>query len=511
MDRQKSLEVLKKFIDKKEELLEREKNWLLEVRAHCVLSDAAFLGWCAQTLIMQSSYSSYHESSLAATAAGLPSLLITNFTFDSVYSYLSSPILETPPFPQNAAPVSILDMVPDIPIPHDELAPLVHHIHAGYRCADLLVRLPGHIPIPSFFTEPALPSVEWIDVKTRRMKPDIRERLILPFIKHDILPSTDVNAQRSVIQAPLLVRPHSSGIYTPGGRARLLASIGVPSHLQHTLDTKILIVSFGGQVFRRPNSSRGSCIQSRRSSRQSFLSMSSIKEGSPNNRPRKQDEVLKPLVTNANVRSNSLETLESRIHEPLDFSLHIPSSTFSKDDSPPCTSTRLTTPGHIWIPGAPPASRLPMTPSNSFSGSSIPIVVSTVPPTPIDESDFDVDMIDESLGVDVPRLLPDSSWIAIVCGVSKEQWNTQQDGEGGGDNELPEGFYVAPRDVYMPDLTVIGDVLLGKLVRLSSFKGTGFFMESMIFIGVRNGIRVCRCVYTFCLWCVHNGIYTYYP
>lgn len=59
------------------------------------------------------------------------------------------------------------------------------------------------------------------------------------------------------------------------------------------------------------------------------------------------------------------------------------------------------------------------------------------------------------------RLLPDLSWIAIVCGVSKEQWNaTQKDGS----SELPDGFYVAPRDVYMPDLTAVGDVLLGKLV-----------------------------------------------
>jgi len=56
-------------------------------------------------------------------------------------------------------------------------------------------------------------------------------------------------------------------------------------------------------------------------------------------------------------------------------------------------------------------------------------------------------------------LLPDKTWIAIVCGVSKEQWNT-----GDGDDGLPDGFYVAPKDVYMPDLTAVADVLLGKLV-----------------------------------------------
>ena len=46
------MEVLKKFLDKKDESLERERQWLLEVRAHCVLSDAAFLGWCAWDVVM---------------------------------------------------------------------------------------------------------------------------------------------------------------------------------------------------------------------------------------------------------------------------------------------------------------------------------------------------------------------------------------------------------------------------------------------------------------------------
>jgi hypothetical protein len=45
VDRRKSVEVLKKFLDKKDELLERERQWLLQIKAQCVLSDAAFLGW----------------------------------------------------------------------------------------------------------------------------------------------------------------------------------------------------------------------------------------------------------------------------------------------------------------------------------------------------------------------------------------------------------------------------------------------------------------------------------
>ena len=55
------------------------------------------------------------------------------------------------------------------------------------------------------------------------------------------------------------------------------------------------------------------------------------------------------------------------------------------------------------------------------------------------------------------RILPDESWIAIVCGVSKD-W-----GKEDGAEPLPDNFFVAPRDVFMPDLTAVADVLLGKL------------------------------------------------
>jgi len=69
---------------------------------------------------------------------------------------------------------------------------------------------------------------------------------------------------------------------------------------------------------------------------------------------------------------------------------------------------------------------------------------------------LNITMVAENLEEVVPRLLPNDSWIAVVCGVSKE-WGTEN-GE-----ELPGDFYVAPRDVYMPDLTAVADVLLGKL------------------------------------------------
>jgi len=45
VDRRESLEVLKKFLANKKELLEHESQWLQEVKADCVFTDAAFLAW----------------------------------------------------------------------------------------------------------------------------------------------------------------------------------------------------------------------------------------------------------------------------------------------------------------------------------------------------------------------------------------------------------------------------------------------------------------------------------
>jgi hypothetical protein len=86
-----------------------------------------------------------------------------------------------------------------------------------------------------------------------------------------------------------------------------------------------------------------------------------------------------------------------------------------------------------------------------------------IPATPNGNSNFTLDTMNVQVVGDAEevRLLPDDSWIAIVCGATKEQWLSLDDDE---DSDLPHSFYVAPKDVYMPDLTAIGDVLLGKLV-----------------------------------------------
>ena len=173
-------------------------------------------------------------------------------------------------------------------------------------------------------------------------------------------------------------------------------------------------------------------------------------------------------------------------------------------------SPRLATSSHIFIPGAPPASKHnSLTPTSPQPGSPLSKTVFTtmmIPPsTPgsprggsprpdqgspsftrqssghreksssLSSYHSHFPLVEHPGSIFTPEslitsrnfqpelrgLLPDDSWIAIVCGVSKEQWNAMDEN---GDEGLPEGFYVAPKDVYMPDLTAIADVLLGKLV-----------------------------------------------
>ena len=387
-------------------------------------------------------------NSLSAKAAGLPSILVTNFTFDSVYSYLSTPFVDAGSTPEQI-PNPFEDLVPDIPVPLNILNPLVEQIHAGYRCADLLLLLPGYIPIPSFSTFPALPSQAWVDPLTNKFLPDIIKCLDqLPLLNqlHDPISaplSHQIKKQtlpRRIQLAPLLVRSPTttSSVYTREGRSRLLSSINVPSYLHDPSTTKILVVSFGGQVFHRPSSRQPSRPPSRPPSRGGLA-------GNP-------DLILNPENVTA-------ETVAKKIADkvrPTDTSPQSNASTrYGINIAPedPTISHQLVTSSHICIPGAPPATK-PMNSTSPqqdhFSAFSMNLIV----PSPINDSEEDYFQQEQEID-EGPRLLPDASWIAIVCGASNPR-----DSE----SELPDGFFIAPRDVYMPDLTAIADVLLGKLV-----------------------------------------------
>ncbi|KAF7312622.1 hypothetical protein MIND_00276300 [Mycena indigotica] len=432
VDRERSVVVLKAFLEAKAQILAHEMCWLKNVGADCVLSDAAFIG-C-----------------LAANQIGIPSILVTNFTFDSVYSYLTSAIIDSPTEESHESHHQLHALVPDKPVPEEVLRPLVEQICTGYRCADLLLRLPGYIPIPSFFLRPPLPSSNWVDPLTNRFRDDVFASLTQSF--HDQLhpsipyPSSILSPKpkppRQVIPIPLLVRPRSHSISTHTGRSTLLSSIGIPHYLHDPSKTKILVVSFGGQVFRRPNGSK-----------------SGSTSPTPAHSPRQSKDLSIQQGTvgreHSKLLASKLDSLRfPRIASPFNFHVHEREYALSVSDS-------LATASHLWIPGAPPVSKpVPMRDGAGFTTST-----SSDDDTD-DEVYFDAEEeirdddqeLEEQFDA-LPRLLPDSTWIAIVCGVSKDQWNSTDTP----DNDLPGGFYIAPRDVYMPDLTATGDVLLGKL------------------------------------------------
>ncbi|KAF7966038.1 hypothetical protein HWV62_40441 [Athelia sp. TMB] len=461
VDRQKSVEVLRAFLGAKDAKLEEERAWLQEMGVDCVLSDAAFLG-C-----------------LAANAARIPSILITNFTFDSVYSYLSAPVNDDPtieppppgaPSPTHLRPPSLAPaLVPDAPIAQGTLAPLVAQIHAGYRCADLLLLLPGAIPIPSFAAAPALPSPAWID--GAGFTPPVAAHLAdmtagagagellaqIPFAEG----GRAKRLPRAVQRAPLLVRtptPHSAttpSVFTPAGRAALLASIGVPAERHDPATTRVLVVSFGGQVFKRVGSRPRSAL-GMRGSNGSQTTLGSHSGSSA-------------------WSSLSSSAASSPAISPLTSPLRPPKSPTLKTQASPLPRLRLATDSHLFIPGAPPAA-LPGSPGSPRTR----VFPPSQPGTPrsagvhrvtrslssyfgpraesVEEKEEEEGEGEEAWEEEGGGLLPDASWIAVVCGVSKEQWDAE-DGGGG----LPEGFFVAPKDVYMPDLTAVADVLLGKL------------------------------------------------
>lgn len=393
--------------------------------------------------------------SAAANATGLPSVLITNFTFDSVFSYLSTSLVDGTVANQTSSPLTAQPLPPDVAIPMSELAPLVEEVWEGYRCADLLLRLPGAIPIPSFFASPMLPSTEWVDPGTKAFTPEVIAHLLENPSKHTLLPQIPFPREyppkgvpRLVLNAPLLVRPPHPAIYTAEGRNHLLETIGVPARTRHARDTKILIVSFGGQVFHMPQT------PSRSHSRSSSYPVT------PHGHP-----VLAP--SNApNVAGNSNGDVKAVV--PIDVRKGVEALSQALQENLATPPRRIgDTPSQIIVhgsrsqpilnvPGAPPAN-IPSSPT----GSTIPTFPTfssmVIPPTPQLEHTTFLSSSTECMLEDGATALPDETWIAIVCGVPKG-W-TSEDG-----NELPENFFVAPKDVYMPDLTAVADVLLGKLV-----------------------------------------------
>jgi hypothetical protein len=366
-------------------------------------------------------------------------VLITNFTFDSIYSLLSISFLEQSSSQHLLADLNNSthhhDPEPDTPIPEETLSPLVKQILEGYCHADMLLILPGAIPIPSFSVTPSLPATQWINSSSRLFEPEVVVHLIqdphtytlhpsIPFCpSHPDAPPLTKPKQRSAHLAPLLVRSPNDDVYTQEGRSRFLSSLGISEDLHDSTTTKILVVSFGGQVIHKPSRSR-----------------SPSQPASPNRPHIEHEDKLKS------------KSFTRELSQELDF--------LSRADG----SGQVFGLSHIYVPGAPAPAAMPSPTIPSFT---------TVPPTPI-LGEFSYESVSaEQENADVRSLmLPDASWIAVVCGVAdSREWQIRRQNSGivgeissEEDNDLPEGFYIAPRDVYMPDLMAVADVLLGKLV-----------------------------------------------
>lgn len=172
---------------------------------------------------------------------------------------------------------------------------------ADYRCASLLLRLPGAIPIPAFDTDVTLPSGTWVNPSRTSFTPEILDLLARPV---NTIP-------RKVIDVPLIVRPPSPEVYTTKFRHNLLGSMGVPSHL---LDSKVLLVSFGGQSIPRPRSRPPSPLSAplmRSSSKQSngggaSLEVNSVEIGEAGLLPRGWIAIVCGLAGNNNEIRNDL-------------------------------------------------------------------------------------------------------------------------------------------------------------------------------------------------------------
>ncbi|KAH9944850.1 hypothetical protein B0H21DRAFT_791976 [Amylocystis lapponica] len=441
VDRQKSVDVLRSFLRLKESKLLQEVQWLKEIGANCVLSDAAFLG-C-----------------LAAHRAGLPSVLITNFTFDSVYSYLSTSMIDSVSSPQayevDAPPLYADPFTSDTPIPLEELAPLVDQIFHGYRYADLLLRLPGAIPIPAFAITPGLPASDWVNPDSRKFTAAVTAHLLDTPSAYILYPSLNSapHRPRTVVSAPLLVRPPNPSVYTSAGRRRLLASIGIPEDLHDPENTKILIVSFGGQVFHKPRSRVPSAVTTPGVLGKAPGALRPFAKPANSDSYFPDADALANALQHASLHSQGTHFAGalSTLPAPRPLTLARPRAETVRVPAVPRAFGRPRALSQLNIAGAPRAA-VPTSPPRPPPPPRFSAVVD--PPTPERSPSAAFDAVAED--EEEPLLLPDATWIAIVCGVA-QGWGT----EGG--ETLPDAFFVAPRDVYMPDLTAAADVLLGKL------------------------------------------------
>ncbi|KAK9894893.1 hypothetical protein P389DRAFT_161703 [Cystobasidium minutum MCA 4210] len=559
--RRKTIEGLRRFLDAREKKLDDEVSFLKRIQADAVLVDAPFLP-CA-----------------AAARAGIPSAIISNFTFDSCYSYLSvstwkdnsttslaramqgaqlNEATNTLQVPNGRSAVPPNPRAEDEeeeepPIPAEEIEPLVRQVTEDYANASLLLRLPGCIPIPAFDTDVPMPAEKWTNLEAHSFRGEIMD--LLARNTEDIPACTcssngtsissssngpsSRRKKRKVINTPLIARPVARDVYTKEKRRKILSGLGIPEEQHDPETTKILVVSFGGQSIPKPAASRpmtplppsrnGSLSaesgmsmsgmssingqeQAERKTNGTHLSnghstSSGIDERSKDTAEELQFAHMKPTLNGLGHASGSATPLEKSVSElgtPSISTSEAPltSASIARSRTAAPRLQRLMTEDHIYLPGAPPALHKPhqmnatsmsMKASTSSNASSttrhrrkISLEIPKIYQSEGDSSTTVDDHIEVSIAeasFEGEESIPDSGtaendfqlggkgdeqqaqaeeeeeylipkgWIAIVCGLQVKD----------GVDELPENFYAAPRDVYVPDLTAVCDVLLGKL------------------------------------------------
>ncbi|KAG0173761.1 hypothetical protein DFQ28_011248 [Apophysomyces sp. BC1034] len=195
VDRELTIHNLKQFLARRPVTLAAEINWLKQVQADCVVCDAPFLP-CA-----------------AAAGANIPAAIASNFTFDEVYSGLREG--------------DSLD---------DDIVEMLQQVVGDYECADLLIRLPGAIRIPSFDD-------------TIHLVPQTPASATFPGIVNGKpqLPCVSISnihnksrMLRRIIDVPLVFRKYKTE------REDVLQALQIPSEIYSS--HKILLLSFGGQA-----------------------------------------------------------------------------------------------------------------------------------------------------------------------------------------------------------------------------------------------------------------------
>ncbi|KAI8985851.1 hypothetical protein BDB01DRAFT_834639 [Pilobolus umbonatus] len=204
VDRHQTISDLRSFLSRRTTTIQKEVSWLKEVGADCVICDAPFLP-CA-----------------AASIVGIPAVISSNFTFDEVYLGLCER--------------DELDK---------EIVEMVEEVIKDYKMADLLIRLPGAIRIPSFDDSILIVPQTPFNFSSPTQKKGIANgKPQLPCTSISNIQPHEKDSKthyiRQIIDVPLVFRKYR----TP--RDEVLEKVGVPKRIYDT--HKILLLSFGGQL-----------------------------------------------------------------------------------------------------------------------------------------------------------------------------------------------------------------------------------------------------------------------